>query len=69
MKITQFYNKEWIRLGIIDTHSLMPWDFKGDMIDFIKKRPNCAPSGKAIALNSIKLAPPVSRPSKIVAID
>jgi len=68
MKIAQFYDKKRIRLGIIDAHSLIPCDFKGDMIDFIKKRPNCAPSGKAIALDSIKLAPPVSSPSKIVAI-
>jgi len=68
MKIAQFYDKKRIRLGIIDAHSLIPLDFKGDMIDFIKKRPDCAPSGKAIALNSIKLAPAVSSPSKIVAI-
>ena len=68
MKIAQFYDKKCIRLGIIDAHSLIPCDFKGEMIDFIKKRPDCTPSGKAIALDSIKLAPPVSSPSKIVAI-
>jgi len=68
MKIAQFYDKESIRLGIIDDTGLIPCDFKGDMIDFIKKRPDCTPSGKAIALDSIILAPPVSSPSKIVAI-
>jgi 2-keto-4-pentenoate hydratase/2-oxohepta-3-ene-1,7-dioic acid hydratase in catechol pathway len=68
MKIAQFYDKERIRLGIIDATGCIPCDFKGDMIDFIKKRPDCAPSGKAIALDSIKLASPVSIPSKIVGI-
>jgi 2-keto-4-pentenoate hydratase/2-oxohepta-3-ene-1,7-dioic acid hydratase in catechol pathway len=68
MKIAQFCDKERIRLGIIIAHSLIPLDFKGEMIDFIKKRTDCAPSGKAIALDSIKLAPAVSSPSKIVAI-
>ena len=37
MKIAQFYDKESIRLGIIDDTGLIPCDFKGDMIDFIKK--------------------------------
>ena len=68
MKIAQFYDKERIQLGIIDAHSLIPLDFKGEMIDFIKTKSDCKPSGKAIALDSIKLAPPVSSPSKIVAI-
>jgi len=68
MKIAQFYDKERIRLGIIDAHSLIPLDFKGEMIDFIKTKPDCKPSGKAIALKSITLAPPVSNPSKIVAM-
>jgi len=56
MKIAQFHDKERIRLGIIE------------MIDFIKTKPECKPSGKAIALANITLAPPVSSPSKIVAI-
>jgi len=68
MKIAQFYDKERIRLGIIDATGCIPCDFKSDMIDFIKKRPDCTPFGKAIPLDSITLAPPVSSPSKIVAI-
>ena len=68
MKIAQFYDKEGIRLGIIDATSLIPCDFKGEMIDFIKTKPDCKPSGKAIALDTINLAPPVSSPSKIIAI-
>lgn len=68
MKIAQFHDKERIRLGIINDNSLIPCDFKGEMIDFIKTKTECKPSGKAIALANITLAPPVSSPSKIVAI-
>jgi 2-keto-4-pentenoate hydratase/2-oxohepta-3-ene-1,7-dioic acid hydratase in catechol pathway len=68
MKIAQFYDKERIRLGIINADSLIPIDFQGEMIDFIKKSQDCRPSGKAIALSRIKLAPSVNNPSKIVAI-
>jgi len=68
MKIAQFCDKKRIRLGIVDAHSLIPLDYKGEMIDFIKTKADCTPSGKAIPLDSITLAPPVSSPSKIVAI-
>jgi len=68
MKIAQFYDKESIRLGIIDNNNLIPCDFKGEMIDFIKTKSTCKPSGKALALASITLAPPMSSPSKIVAM-
>ena len=68
MKIAQFYDKDSIRLGIIDANSLIPLDFQGEMIDFIKKGQDCRPSGKAVGLDRIKLAPSVSNPSKIVAI-
>ncbi len=68
MKIAQFYDKNRIRLGIIDADSLIPLDFQGEMIDFIKKGSDCKSSGKSIPMDRIKLAPPVSNPSKIVAI-
>jgi 2-keto-4-pentenoate hydratase/2-oxohepta-3-ene-1,7-dioic acid hydratase in catechol pathway len=68
MKIAQFYDKEYVRLGIINDTGLIPCDFKGEMIDFIKTKSTCKPSGKALALDSITLAPPVSNPSKIVAM-
>jgi 2-keto-4-pentenoate hydratase/2-oxohepta-3-ene-1,7-dioic acid hydratase in catechol pathway len=68
MKIAQFYDKDSIRLGIINADSLIPIDFQGEMIDFIKKGQGCRPSGKAVGLDRIKLAPSVSNPSKIVAI-
>ena len=68
MKIAQFFDKGCIRLGIIDADSIIPLDFQGEMIDFIKKGSDCKPSGKAITLDRIKIAPPVSNPSKIMAI-
>jgi len=68
MKIAQFYDKEYIQLGIIENNNLIPCDFKGEMIDFITTKSTCKPSGSAIALDSITLAPPVSSPSKIVAM-
>ena len=55
-------------MGIINVDSLIPIDFQGKMIDFIKKGQDCRPSGKAVGLDRIKLAPSVSNPSKIVAI-
>jgi 2-keto-4-pentenoate hydratase/2-oxohepta-3-ene-1,7-dioic acid hydratase in catechol pathway len=68
MKIAQFYDKGHIRLGIIDNTNLIPLDFNGEMIDFIKTKPDGKYSGKAMELDSITLAPPVRSPSKIVAM-
>ena len=68
MKIAQFYDKGRIRLGIIDAERLIPLDFQDEMIDFIKEDSDYKPSGNPLPLDSIKFAPPVSNPSKIVAI-
>ena len=68
MKIAQFYDKDRIRLGIIEANSLVTLDSQDDMIDFIKKASGFRPSGKAVPLDEVKLAPPVSNPSKIVGI-
>ena len=68
MKIAQFYEKDRIHLGVIDGESLIPIDFHGEMTNFIKKNSGPEPSGKAIALDKVKFAPPVSNPSKIVAL-
>jgi len=68
MKIAQFYDKDRIRLGIIDADRLIPIDFQGEMIDFIKNGLDYKLSGSSLPLSSIQLAPPVTNPSKIVAI-
>ena len=68
MKIAQFIDKDRIRLGLILEEGLQPVDFDGDMIDFLKNGGPVQPFGPALALSEVKLAPPVSRPSKIIAI-
>lgn len=69
MKIAQFYDEDGIGLGLIEADRLIPIDFSGDMIDFMesgslgeygRKRP--------VPLDRVSFAPPVSRPSKIVAL-
>ena len=36
MKIAQFYEGSRVRLGLIQTDTMIPIDFDGDMIEFIK---------------------------------
>ncbi|SPD73657.1 conserved hypothetical protein [uncultured Desulfobacterium sp.] len=68
MKIAQFYDDDKIRLGLIRPEGLVSMDFNGDMIDFINMRELPEVKDRPIPINSVKLAPPVSRPSKIIAI-
>ncbi|MDY6971571.1 MAG: fumarylacetoacetate hydrolase family protein [Thermodesulfobacteriota bacterium] len=69
MKIVQFYDNSHVRLGLIKSDSVIPFDFGGDMIDFIKsKRPPGLLRAKPISLHHLRLAPPLTRPSKIIAI-
>ena len=69
MKIAQFYEVGRIRLGVIQTNGMMPIDFDGDMIGFIKSdRVFKLQGSKAIDLDRMALAAPVTRPSKIIGI-
>lgn len=69
MKIAQFYEKSRIRLGLVKGNDLVPIDFDGDMIDFIRNRQRHETfEGSAIPVDQAKLAPPVARPSKIIAL-
>ena len=71
MKIAQFYENGQIRLGVVSGQSLQPLDFDGDMTDWIIGNMDVeksAGSGPAIPLADVELAPPVSRPSKIIAV-
>jgi 2-keto-4-pentenoate hydratase/2-oxohepta-3-ene-1,7-dioic acid hydratase in catechol pathway len=68
MKIAQFIEKEKIQLGLIIEEVLHPIDFDGDMMDLLKNGGFIHPYGPALPLSEVKLAPPVSQPSKIVAI-
>ena len=69
MRIAQFYNEGRIGVGLIKDDSLIPFDFDGDMIDFIEGGGAAKlRHTEAIPLGQARLAPPVSRPSKIIAI-
>jgi 2-keto-4-pentenoate hydratase/2-oxohepta-3-ene-1,7-dioic acid hydratase in catechol pathway len=69
MKIAQYYDKDdRIRLGRIEGEYLMPIDFQGDMLDFINSRRDLKGLGDPVSLEIVRLAPPVSRPSKIIGI-
>jgi 2-keto-4-pentenoate hydratase/2-oxohepta-3-ene-1,7-dioic acid hydratase in catechol pathway len=69
MKIAQYYDQDRIRLGLVEADSLIPLQFEGDMIDFMKKgaKPDFGRQ-VALPLHEVRLAPAVSRPSKIVAV-
>lgn len=68
MKLVQFWDRNRICLGLVNGRGLMPIDFDGDMIDFIESGHRPVDKNKIIPLESVKLAPPVIRPSKIIAI-
>jgi 2-keto-4-pentenoate hydratase/2-oxohepta-3-ene-1,7-dioic acid hydratase in catechol pathway len=69
MKIAQFYEASRVRLGLVEANSIIPIDFDGDMIEFIKSDRVLKFQGSgAIDLDQVTLAPPVSRPSKIIGI-
>ena len=69
MKIAQFYNEDGIGLGFIKADRIIPIDFSGDMIDFIESGSLTGYERKTpIPLDRVSFAPPVSRPSKVVAL-
>lgn len=68
MKIAQFFQEDRIRLGTVIDDSIHPIDFDGDMMDLIKQGRPVNPSGRVLPLSEVKLAPPVTQPSKIIAI-
>ena len=69
MKIAQFYEGSRVRLGLIQTDTMIPIDFDGDMIEFIEShRALKLQDSKAVALDQATLAAPVSRPSKVIGI-
>ena len=69
MKIAQFYDNDQIRLGLIHDQGLIPLNFDGDTIDFICARAPIKPvKSSPIPVKDVKFAPPISRPSKIIAL-
>ncbi|MCF8084167.1 MAG: fumarylacetoacetate hydrolase family protein [Deltaproteobacteria bacterium] len=69
MKLIQFYHEKRIRPGILKGDMIFPFHAVGDMIDVISE---CTwdryERGAPIPLNGSSLAPPVTRPSKIMAL-
>jgi 2-keto-4-pentenoate hydratase/2-oxohepta-3-ene-1,7-dioic acid hydratase in catechol pathway len=69
MKIGQFCHKGHIRPGIIEEDRIIPIQVEGDLMDVIVKGTlvGCKRGG-SMPLAEIRLAPPVTRPSKVVAL-
>ena len=69
MKIAQFIQEGRLRLGLVEDGGVIPLDFAGDMVDFLTgDRTAVRGIGRPIPLEQIKLAPPVTRPGKIIGI-
>jgi len=68
VKIAQFHDKGRIKLGLVQADSIMPIDFDGDMVSFISSGRRPKLSGNSLSIDAVSLAPPVTRPSKIIAI-
>lgn len=68
MKVAQFREKGGIGLGLIEGDRLLPIDFPGDMIDFITAGSSPVSYSRTIPLDQVSLAPPVTRPTKIIAV-
>ncbi len=68
MKLAQYLDDDTIRIGLIEGDHLLPVDFEGNMIDFIKNKRTLNPSGIPILIDRMNMAPPVTGPSKIIAL-
>ena len=68
MKIAQFQDAHGIGIGVIEKDTLQPLGFDGDMIDFLAGERDLAPRGEPVPLEGVRLLPPLSRPSKIMAL-
>lgn len=68
MKVAQYWENDRIHVGRIEKDQLVPMDFPGDMIDLMAAGSAPASTGKAIPVNEVSWAAPVTRPSKIIAV-
>ncbi len=70
MKLAQFFTEEGIRLGRIesDAKRLRPLTFSGDFSAWLEAGQPSEVSAEHLALEEVKLAAPVTRPGKIIAI-
>lgn len=69
MRIAQFKEDGFVRVGLVENDRLIPLDFSGDMMDLIMRGGvEGIPLRSPRPLRDIKLIAVVSRPSKIIAI-
>lgn len=68
MKIGQFYKNDQLRLGLIENDSLIPIEFPKDMMGFIDSEASPRGRGEPIGLDQVDWAPPITSPSKIIAV-
>jgi 2-keto-4-pentenoate hydratase/2-oxohepta-3-ene-1,7-dioic acid hydratase in catechol pathway len=69
MKIAQFIENGRVRLGLVRDDGMTPLVFPGDMVDFISgDGATYTLNGKTYTLDQVRLAPPVTRPAKIIGI-
>ncbi|MBN2808022.1 MAG: fumarylacetoacetate hydrolase family protein [Deltaproteobacteria bacterium] len=68
MKLAQFYHHTELRLGIIKEDELMPLAFAGDFQSWLSAGKPLTTVASALPLAQIRLAAPVNRPGKIIAI-
>jgi 2-keto-4-pentenoate hydratase/2-oxohepta-3-ene-1,7-dioic acid hydratase in catechol pathway len=68
MKLLQYYDNDLIRVGIVEGDAITPMDFNGDMLEYIIRPELKKEPGDPLPLGSVRFAPPISRPSKIIAI-
>ncbi len=69
MKVTQFFQGDRTRLGLLERGLVFPLRFQGTMIDFITLR--AAPdksSEEPLSPEQVRFAPVVTRPTKIIAM-
>jgi len=68
MKICQYYEKDLMHIGVIEKNLVLPIDFDGSMIEFIKNKPTYIKIETPLDPEQIKFAPPITNPTKIIAI-
>ena len=68
MKLAQFFQDKKLCLGIVKDEELLPLSFTGDFHAWLKAGKPLTTTNSSLPLNQIKLAAPVNRPGKIIAI-
>ena len=68
MKIAQFFQNKKLRLGIVQKKELLPLSFAGDFHAWLAAGKPLATTAPALPINQLKLAAPVNRPGKVIAI-